>query len=296
MKQAVTGYLVHLKASGRRPSTLESYTRSLQWLISALDDMPLRKVRPSDIDQAVAGLIDLRDGDPARSPATMNRIKSVYRSFFGWCHATGRVHRDPSLSLGMAKTEAVHTPPMTKSETEAFLKVIQQSDDPLAGRDLALFAVYAYSGIRRGEALALRRVDYLPSERKLMLPETKGGRRGVRHVPSPLATILNEYLARTEVNDGTGNYLPLFPGRNLVDPLSPRQVQLRFEHWKALAGLRPELTIHSFRAGYATRLHEVTGDTLLVSRALGHRDTRVTSRYIGENDTALREAVEKTFS
>jgi integrase len=87
----------------------------------------------------------------------------------------------------------------------------------------------------------------------------------------------------------------MFPGRSSTKPLSTKQVQLRFEVWKIAAGLRSELTIHSFRSGFATRLHQVSRSPLLVSRALGHRDPTTTARYIAEDQTALKEALEKAF-
>ena len=87
----------------------------------------------------------------------------------------------------------------------------------------------------------------------------------------------------------------LFPGRSGAKRLTARQANTRFQHWRAAAGLRPELTIHSFRAGFATALHEDTSDVILVSRALGHRDLRPTLRYVDPCSRRLREAIESSF-
>jgi len=62
-----------------------------------------------------------------------------------------------------------------------------------------------------------------------------------------------------------------------------------------MAGLRKELTIHSFRAGFASTLHGGSGDVVLVSRALGHRDLRPTLRYVAPYPELLPGAIEQCF-
>jgi len=59
-----------------------------------------------------------------------------------------------------------------------------------------------------------------------------------------------------------------------------RQAKERFDKRKELAGIRPQITIHSFRAGFATVLYRTTQDLLLVAHALGHKDVRTTEKYI----------------
>ena len=88
----------------------------------------------------------------------------------------------------------------------------------------------------------------------------------------------------------------LFPGRVPGTALTARQAQSRFEHWKAVAKLRPELTIHSFRAGFATALHHGCGDVMLVSEALGHSDVRPTLRYIKLCSDNLSQIIETSLS
>ncbi|MCL4492389.1 MAG: site-specific integrase [Nitrospirae bacterium] len=110
-----------------------------------------------------------------------------------------------------------------------------------------------------------------------------------------LAEMLERYIHGPICDNTIGDYAPLFPGRYIHRPLSFRQAQARFDKWKNIAGIRKGLTIHSFRAGFATLLYRVTGDILLVARAMGHSDVRSTDRYVGNNMPAIREAMGKTF-
>jgi len=159
-------------------------------------------------------------------------------------------------------------------------------------RDEALFAVYAYTGIRRTEALGLRVEDFDPKAAALRLRITKGGGSRVLYVPKRLSRILEKYM---KLHAPALASLPLFPGRITDCPLTPRQAQQRFDLWKKRSGVNASLTIHPFRAGYATLLHKATKDLLLVARAMGHKDLSTTERYVRLDESVVREAVEKMF-
>lgn len=296
LRHAVHGFLVHLEAAGRASNTIDCYDRDLRRLAEILGDIHLDKIRSEDLENAI---VILRYSTPSvvkRSSSTMNRMKSAYRSFFKWSFESGRMPCNPTASLHMAKANSKRTVPITIEETLRLLETIRKSDDPQAGRDEALFATYAFTGIRRAEALALRKKDFDPVSSLLYLPETKGGNRDWQPVPSRLVAILKKRILKMKRNGHSAKWAALFPGRHPEQPLSVRQANVRFDKWKRLGGIRESLTIHSFRAGFATSLYETTGDILLVARALGHNDIRTTKRYIGNNTPAIREAVEKTFS
>ncbi|MBU1208280.1 MAG: tyrosine-type recombinase/integrase [Proteobacteria bacterium] len=77
--------------------------------------------------------------------------------------------------------------------------------------------------------------------------------------------------------------------------MTTRRGRFRFNRWKALSGIRKNLTVHSFRAGFAAQLYQATGDLLLVQHAIGHTDVRTTVRYIGNHLFKIRQAIEKGF-
>jgi len=76
----------------------------------------------------------------------------------------------------------------------------------MARRDEALFAVYAFTGIRRSEALVPRIRDYDASTKRLAFPLVKGGREGSRHIARRLARIFGssaESVGEHATNTGT---------------------------------------------------------------------------------------------
>jgi integrase/recombinase XerC len=133
--------------------------------------------------------------------------------------------------------------------------------------------------------------DYDRRDGTLRIRTGKAGRIRLIPVAPPLARLLDKFIDEQRRNSGQ-HAKTIFPGRAPGRALTARQVQSRFERWKTSAGLKSQLTIHSFRAGFATTLHERTSDLLMVSRALGHRDVRPTLRYIQLSAQKVRKAVE----
>jgi integrase/recombinase XerC len=292
LRNAVEDYLTHLKATGRSAATIESYAGSLAALGALLgSDIPLEDLSADVLETAVAGMNGDGDDKPQRSETTLNRYRSTYRGFGRWAFESGRASRNPAERLRLARVDSPPTIPITPDETRLLLRTIQRSGEPLSLRDEALFSIYAFTGLRRTEALGLSVSDYDTVRRTLQVRNGKG--RRVRTVPvvPALGAVLDKLLTGTVCGQER-----LFPGRVPGRGLTPRQAQWRFEHWKTVAGLRDELTIHSFRAGFATALHKGSGDVVLVSRALGHRDLRPTLRYIELHPRKLRLAMERSLA
>ncbi len=59
--------------------------------------------------------------------STVNRVKSVVQAFFGWCHKTGLIDRNPAAHIRLAAAGNTVTPHMMRVELARFLRVIQQS-------------------------------------------------------------------------------------------------------------------------------------------------------------------------
>ena len=200
----------------------------------------------------------------------------------------------------MSKYLSQETIPISLEETTRLLKVISISTDPLADRDKALFSVYAFSGIRKSEALALRVSNYDRRSKTILLPKSKGSGKKKQLIPSVLCNILDGYIetnfSKVSLGENAVVPLPLFHGETAHVFLSGRQASNRFEKWKKVARIRDTLTVHSFRSGYASRLYQSSKDPLLVSHALGHSSFTTTERYVKHELLNLSELLETAFS
>jgi integrase/recombinase XerC len=287
-------YPIHLRAAGRSPATIESYERSLAHLARRLGhEGPLKTITASVLDAAVAGMAGGgKTGARQRSEATLNRYRSTYKGFFRWAFETGRIPRNPAALLSLARVDSPPTSPIAPAETQSLLDAIRRSNDPLRFRDKALFLTYALTGLRRSEALRLDVSDYDAEKGMLRVKGGKGRRARTIPVARQLRLVLRRFCNGPYSHPGDKLFAGRAPGRGLT----ARQAQVRFDLWKNAAGLRPELRIHSFRAGFATTLHRGCGDIILVSRALGHRVRRPTLRYVEPHTRKLPRAIERSFT
>lgn len=295
LETAIRAYLEHLTASCLASNTIYCYSRDLKRLLSKIGNIKLNLISGGMLDKHFIQLREMELDSSTRSIVTMNKIKSVYRSFFKWCFIKSFIDKDFTFDIRLVKSNSMRTTPINPEEISALLNTISTSKDLHSQRDKALFSVYAYSGIRRAEALALRICDYDGNAKILSLPKSKGGARKIQPIPSILSSMLDGYLNNDFTVKNSNCKLPLFPGNKPEDFLTGRQASNRFVKWKRIAGIRKDLTIHSFRASYATQLYRSTKDPLLVSHLLGHLSLNTTTRYIKEGYIDISDVIESTF-
>jgi len=89
--------------------------------MEALDDTSLEDISARHLEKAVIILQDSSKTDSRRSAATMNRIKSAFRSFFKWAFQSGLISHNPAASLRMSKAASQRTTPITMEEINTLL-------------------------------------------------------------------------------------------------------------------------------------------------------------------------------
>lgn len=288
LREDINAFLLHLKATGRAASTIVCYRGYLERLAGLLGEVETSHITARLLEQSV---VRLQDQFPC-SDVTRNKIRSVYRSLFQWLFASGHILCNPAALLHLARVTPNRTLPITQEDVTTLLSVIKNSNNPLAWRDELLIALYAFTGMRKSEALRLRIDDYDWMTETLCLRSTKGGGNRQQPVPSRLIPLLERYIEQLRHDDAE----LLFSGADKQKQLSARQAHSRFVFWKQAATIQSGLTIHSFRAGYATHLYRTTGDIWLVSQALGHRGLRTIHHYVQAESAQIRSAVECIFS
>lgn len=229
------------------------------------------------------------------SVSTRNRIKSALKSFFYWVFQIKLIHFNPAALIVLEKQVSKKTIPFKPCQVFKLLDTILQSEAKTADRDAALFAIYAFTGIRRSAALLLTSKDYNRKQKLISVHNTKS--KMVYQVPvsSLLEGILEHYFSkRTKYNKNQDSYL--FLSTRTGSALSNRAVNKRFEKWKTIAKIPENLTIHSFRSGFATQLYKFTKDTLLISKALGHSSINSTRRYVPYDFQYLRASINIAYS
>ena len=289
---AVQDFLFQVEANGRRRSSICSYARELDALTRHLGDPPLATITPDDVSRFLASpAACLRRNGTGKAGTTLNRTRSVIRTFFAWCVDSARIPSSPAFFVRPLIGSVPRVGHMTRRQLERFLFGIRHSNHRLAPRDHALFSTLAYTGVRLSEAAGAVWADLDERGGRLHLRSTKGGHAETRHVPRRLLATLVQYRRRIPAEMRT-NAAPLFASQ-ARRALCPRSVQYRFAFWLAWSEIRQQVSVHSLRHTFGTLLYRATRDLLLVSRALGHRDVRSTQRYVHLEDRALARAVNR---
>ena len=179
---------------------------------------------------------------------------------------------------------------------DALVKAAQQRQRP---RDLAIFLILRYSGMRR-ESVATLRLRNLDRRWGLRNVPVKGGR--TRDIPLPAAVMqhldryVTEYLP-TEVDDikpDTPLFWSTFGQRRqglVRRTMEGKNVWRLCKTYGRLIGY-PILKPHDLRHGVAMEVYEQHGDLEQVRGLLGHARIETTQLYAQIRPAALKQAVE----
>ena len=269
----------------RRQGTVERYSRAIR-----------NHVLPH------AGSVALQDFGPAQVQALESRLSGlvgaetvnlVHAVLSGACKHALRlemIHRNPVALVTPPPVKRREVPPPDVAGVRRALELARED-----GHDLhAAMHLIAYTGLRRGEALALlwRNVDlergYLAVEGALVRrsrgvalepPKTATSRRLVDLDPSTVEVLAahRDWQVRLQA-DMRGAYVD--NGRVFVDEYggwaSPQRLYKAVKTYGQRAGV-PALTVHSLRHFHATLLLQSGQNIVVVSKRLGHSQVSMTT-------------------
>ena len=265
-----------------------------------LDDMRMRKLSDKTQSHYIRAVVNLtrflgRSPDTAtaedlrryqlhlvehdRTRTSLNRTITALRFFFAVT-----LERPEAL----AKMSTVHEPrklPVVLSREE-IARLIEAAANP---KHQAALSVAYGAGLRASEVVALKVSDIDSNRMTLRIEQGKG--RKDRY--AMLCPVLLEHLrAWWRFAHAKGNLLDggwLFPGQNLVNPMSTRQLN-RICHMAAdAAQINKRVSMHTLRHSYATHLLEQKVDIRLIQVLLGHKRLETTALYTQVATEVLRE-------
>jgi integrase len=255
-----------------KPSTLRDYRSNLEaHLLPAFAPLPLEDITTASIDSWRASLTGL-------SPRTKNKLLVVMH---GVMRRAGSVWGLPANPVaGVEKQRARSTGDLEVFSPEEVMALVRAAPSE---HDAAIYLTAAFTGLRRGELLALRwrdvdfggslirvRASYAAGE----LTSPKSGKvRSVPMAPDVAAALAALGQRKDWVDDDdlvfaseTGAY---------VDGSALRR---RYTSALARAGLRP-LRFHDLRHTFGTRMI-AKADIRRVQEWMGHADVQTTMRYL----------------
>lgn len=243
-------------------------------LIPYFKDTPLKKITSYDIDQLYAQ--KLNDG---LANATVKRMHHLLSKALQKAVKWGLIKNNPAKDSSPPSVHKKRKQIWTVEEAKAFLKVCEQENE------LIPFLLAIFTGMRRGEILALRwkNVDLtngiIHVEESLSRSKAKGlyvkevktshSERDV-YLSATVREVLIKYKQQQKMNE-----------RDLVIPskngtyLEPRNLLRKFKSLTKKANV-PAIPFHNLRHTHATILMRMGENPKVVSERLGHARVGIT--------------------
>lgn len=234
----------------------------------------------------------LKEQNATKAPASVSRMISALRKFYRFLLREGAISADPMTKIDTPK-RAQHLPATLSSQEVDALMAKPDTDKPLGLRDRAIFELMYATGLRVSEVVDLR-LDQLHLAMNLLQVTGKGDKE--RLVPiSPQATqwvdrYLQEARPKLLKRVQPKNAFVNFHG----GPMTRQGIWKNLKAYIASIGIEKDVTPHTLRHSFATRLLENGADLRVVQELLGHSDISTTQIYTHLSNQHLVAVYHKT--
>lgn len=284
--EPIQAFTIWMKQSGYTEATRKEYMREIYDYLFSLEELPVQQAGKLNI---VSFLVSKQSsaGDKTRN-RTLSALRSFYASLIDFELAT----RNPALEVKKSKTEKNKMP--VYLEEQDLKKLLTYIDGRYRNRNLAIFLLMGYCGLRVGEVHRLN-LSHFKKEKGTL--EVLGKGRKWNEVPLPELVV--EYLVKVgeeRIQPYSAKEEAFFvsqKGRRL----SIRQIQkITTEVFEAFKQDHPQMTdmklsCHKLRHSFATMLLNHNVDIRIVKELLGHASIETTMIYTHINDEQKRSAM-----
>ena len=227
------------------------------------------------------------NGQPACSPATVNRKTACLRSFYRHLRREELVDQDPTASLSPPAKSRKLPRVLTYSEVKRLLESVS-GGDPIQLRDRALLEVMYGCGLRASEVVGLD-VNDIDLRRSFVRPHGKGNKERIVPLGRMAAAAVKRYLRA-----GRPELVGSRPVSRLIvnfrgGPLTRQGLYKVIQRHAAEVGLAGRMSPHTLRHSFATHLLSGGCDLRSVQEMLGHADVSTTQLYTHLSGERIRE-------
>lgn len=263
--------------------TRESYTRLHQLISPTIGDKPLEGITPDDIQAALVGAEE--QGGSRQAQLAYTLMHAVFRRAVRSKH----LRENPVEAVDKPEHEAQEGRAIDGGDWEALYPVICSN---------VAFSLMAFAGLRRGEALALRRADVdfnagiihvhhqrirVGGQLVTAPPKSAAGIRGVPISPE-LEPILREAVRF------------LLPSA-LIVPIAPETLAHRWRDAQRKAGIASPYRLHDLRHTYATRLVLAGVNIRVLQYTIGHASYQLTAKtYTHIGASAAKSELSRVYA
>ena len=273
MKERLKDYRNYLKIErAMSPNTVASYCSDIQkfaiWIDKCLHKS-LDKASADDVTEYVSSLSSLEK-------RTQARILSSLRSFYGWAVIEKYVTDNPCDLVDSPKLGRYLPDVLSVDEVTAVIDSVDVKAS-YGLRDKAILEIMYGCGLRVSEVVGMK-ISCLYLKEGFVRVVGKGDKERLVPIGEMAVDAVQTYVeARPAAADAESDDI-LFLNR-FGRSLSRQSVFKMIQRQALLAGIRKEVSPHTFRHSFATHLVENGADLRVVQEMLGHESITTTEIY-----------------
>lgn len=269
MKNLLTDYEFYLRIErAMSRNTVSSYCSDVEKFMSFVGG-EVRTAGPREIETFI--------GNDKISKRSQARRLSALKSFFKWLMMEGMIEENPCDMTDAPKLGTYLPDVLSVEEVEAVMEAIDTSSH-LGLRDRAIIETLYGCGLRVSEAVGLR-ISNLYLDEGFIKVQGKGSKERLVPIGDMAADAIMAYLeVRENFPYDRNNDDVLFLNR-YGKSLSRVSMFKTVKTAVLLAGIRKEVSPHTFRHSFATHLVENGADLRVVQEMLGHESITTTEIY-----------------
>ena len=269
----VQAFLDAKEIEGRSPKTIERYRYIIGRMLVGIN-APVRRITTFHLRSYL-----MENKNRGISDNTLEGIRSVMNSFFGWLWREDMIEKNPCANIGPIKSRKQIRLPFSAEEIERIKECCTTF------RDKALVSFLLSTGCRISEVCALNRddIDFGSLECTVL---GKGNKERTVYIDNVTAMLLRRYFKNRNDNEPA-----LFIGKGTTR-IKPGGVRARLKTIEARAGVE-NVHPHRFRRTLATNLINRGMPIQEVAAILGHDKIDTTMKYVYIEKEAVKSAYRK---
>ena len=289
--EALKDYKLYLKIErGLSVNSIDSYARDVSKLIQFVEENDIDKTPINISDEYIQQFI--YENSKELNPRSQSRLISGIRSFFDYLIFENYRKDNPTSLLETPKIGRKLPDTLSIEEIDRIIAEIDLST-PEGERNRAMLETLYSCGLRVSELITLKISDLFFNEGFIRVIG-KGDKQRFVPINEQTQKYINIYinLIRTHLPIKKGFEDTVFLNRN-GKQLTRNMVFIIIKNLAEKAGLRKNISPHTFRHSFATHLLERGADLRSIQQMLGHESITTTEIYMHIDKTFLREVIEK---
>jgi len=277
---------------GLSSNSVEAYLRDVQRLSFFAQNLSKSKFEPNGFETSHVDAFVAQLYDEGLSRNSQSRILSGVRNFCKYLLLEGIIQQDPLELLDSPRPERKLPDVLSVEEIQSIIEAIDLSRKE-GIRNRAILETMYSCGLRVSEVVGLR-ISCIDDVEGMVKVIGKGNKERIIPIGEMALDTVSRYINqyRKFVDIEVGYEDTLFLGRRGRE-LTRQMVFTMLRRTAHEAGIRKQVSPHTFRHSFATHLMESGADIRVVQEMLGHSSVGTTEIYTHLDQNFLRDQMQR---